>query len=385
MKTYFKFLLIFGLTTLLAGCWDITEPQRMYYINAVGVDYENDEYIVYLQVINFADVAKSIQPSATVAPAEVGRATGKTIEEAIYKLYRSSDQEIFWGHMRYMIFSEQAMENEHIIPVIDTFIRFRDTRYQIWVYCTKNPVEDILLVTPILRNSLSSSKLSNPINPTEQETFIEPKDLRDVVIGLNEPSYEVTIPYVSIKDDWETDEEQVEETYFSGVGVLSKDGFKGFVQDTAARGSQWMHNYTNRGEITFQLNTSDQEELTVSIEKIHVNVEPLVKQEAVTFEVKLRINATINGFKGKVTEQELKELIVKEVKKEIQETYKEGLKLDVDIYRLSEYLYRDNVKAWKKLEKDGKIPLSEDSISKIDVDVAKINPGRKTFTETIKK
>jgi len=146
-----------------------------------------------------------------------------------------------------------------------------------------------------------------------------------------------------------------------------------------------MHNYTNRGEITFQLNTGDQEELTVSIEKIHVDVEPLVKQEAVTFEVKLRINATINGFKGKVTEQELKELIVKEVKKEIQETYKEGLKLDVDIYRLSEYLYRDNVKAWKKLEKDGKIPLSEDSISKIDVDVAKINPGRKTFTETIKK
>lgn len=97
MKTYFKFLLIIGLTTLLAGCWDITEPQRMYYINAVGVDYQNDEYIVYLQVINFADVAKSIQPSATVAPAEVGRATGKTIEEAIYKLYRSSDQEIFWG------------------------------------------------------------------------------------------------------------------------------------------------------------------------------------------------------------------------------------------------------------------------------------------------
>ena len=97
MKTYFKLLMIIGLTTLLAGCWDITEPQRMYYINAVGVDYENDEYIVYLQVINFADVAKSVQPSANVAPAEVGRATGKTIEEAIYKLYRSSDQEIFGG------------------------------------------------------------------------------------------------------------------------------------------------------------------------------------------------------------------------------------------------------------------------------------------------
>lgn len=86
----------------------------------------------------------------------------------------------------------------------------------------KNPVDEVLLVTPILRNSLSSSKLSNPINPTEQETFVEPKNIRDIVIGLNEPSHEVTIPYVSIKEDWQTDEDRTEETYFSGVGVPIK-------------------------------------------------------------------------------------------------------------------------------------------------------------------
>lgn len=384
MKIYFKLLTIIGLTTLLAGCLDMTEPQRMYYINAVGVDFEDNEYVVYLQIINFADVAKSIQTSTDVAPAEVGRATGKTIEEAIYKLYRSLDQEVFWGHMRYLVFSERAMENEHIIPVIDTFIRFRDTRYQIWVYCTKNPVNEVLLVTPILRNSLSSSKLSNPINPTEQETFIEPKDLRDIVIGLNEPSHEVTIPYVSIKEDWQTAEEQVKETYFSGVGVLSKDGFKGFLQGNAARGNQWMHNRTKRGEITFQINTSS-DSLTASIEKIHIDVKPLVKKENVTFEVELKINATINGFRGKISEQELKHQITTEIKKEIQQTFHEGLKLDVDIFRLSEFLYRDNVKTWKKLEKDGKIPLDENSISKINVEVAKINPGRKTFSETIQE
>lgn len=385
MKIYIKLLTIIGLTTLLAGCLDMTEPQRMYYINAVGVDFEDNEYVVYLQIINFADVAKSIQTSTDVAPAEVGRATGKTIEEAIYKLYRSLDQEVFWGHMRYLVFSERVMENEHIIPVIDTFIRFRDTRYQIWVYCTKNPVNEVLLVTPILRNSLSSSKLSNPINPTEQETFIEPKDLRDIIIGLNEPSHEVTIPYVSIKEDWQTAEEQLEETYFSGVGILSKDGFKGFLQDNAARGNQWMHNRTKRGEITVQINANSDEALTASIEKIHIDVKPLVKKETVTFEVELKINATINGFRGKISEQELKHQISTEIKKEIQQTFHEGLTLDVDIFRLSEFLYRDNVKTWKRLEKDGKIPLDEHSISKINVEVAKINPGRKTFSETIQE
>ncbi|KPN97125.1 Ger(x)C family spore germination protein [Lysinibacillus sp. ZYM-1] len=384
MKTTIKFLVMIFLTTLLTGCWDITEPQRMYYINAVGVDYVDNEYEVFLQIINFADVAKSVQPSSNAAPADVGRAKGKTVEEAIYKLYRSSDQEIFWGHMRYLIFSERAMENERAIPVIDTFIRFRDTRYQIWIYCTTNPVNEVLLVSPILKNSLSSSKLSNPINPTEQETFVEPKNIREIVIGLNEPNHEVTIPYVSIKKDWQTDEEKVEETYFSGVGILSKDGFKGFVKDEAARGNQWMHNYTNQGEITFKLTTDGKEDLTVNIDKLHVKVLPIVKEEDVYFEAKLRINATVDGYKGKVNEKELKKHIIKEIQKEIQNTYKVGLKLDVDIYRLSEYLYRDNVKAWKRLEKDGKIPLKEDSIRKITIDVSQINPGRKTFSEIIK-
>lgn len=37
----------------------------------------------------------------------------------------------------------------------------------------------------------------------------------------------------------------------------------------------------------------------------------------------------------------------------------------------------------KKLQKDRKINLTSDTISKIDVHVNKVNPGRKTFDETI--
>ena len=39
--------------------------------------------------------------------------------------------------MRYLLFSERALENERSIPVIDTFIRFRETRYNIWVLVQK--------------------------------------------------------------------------------------------------------------------------------------------------------------------------------------------------------------------------------------------------------
>ncbi len=378
--------LLVMITLLLSGCWDVTEPQRMYYINAIGVDFKDNQYEVYMQILNLDAVAKSEQPNPDVAPAEVGVAKGRTIEEAIYKLYRASDQQIFWGHMRYLIFSENALKNERSIPVIDTFIRFRETRYHIWVYCTKDPIKEILLITPILKGTLTSSKLSNPTNTFEQESFILPQNLREIMIALNEPNHEVSIPYITIKKDWETAIQPEQETTFSGIGVLSKDGLKGFIKETAARGNQWMHDKTNRGEVTFKLESEERDFLTVDIDKLDVAVKPIIKsKDQVTFDIEINLNATLNGFKGKVVSNQIRENIIKQVKKEVMETYEEGLKIDTDIYRLSEYLYRKNVKVWKNLEKDGKIPLTKDSISKLSVHVIKINPGRKTFAETIKE
>ncbi|WP_306831830.1 Ger(x)C family spore germination protein [Lysinibacillus sp. FN11] len=317
---------------------------------------------------------------------EVGYAEGKTIEEAIYKLYRSSDQEIFWGHMRYLIFSERAMENERSIPVIDTFIRFRETRYHIWVYCTKDPINELMLVTPILRNSMTASKLSNPLSTNKQLSFIQPINLRELIIGLNEPSHEVSIPYVKIMKNWENDKEQTEETTFSGIGILSKDGVKGFITDSSARGNQWMNEETSRGEVTIKIEGGERDYLTIDLDHLNLEVKPIVnKNNQVQFEVDIKIQGILNGFKGKITTDEVRKNIAKQIEKEIKETYQEGLKLDADVYRLSEYLYRSNVKVWKKIEHNGKIPLTEDSISKINVDVNKINPGRKTFDETIEE
>ena len=84
-----------------------------------------------------------------------------------------------------------------------------------------------------------------------------------------------------------------------------------------------------------------------------------------------------------MTHNQVRKKVEKAVKEEILTTFEEGLKMDADVFRLSEYLYRSNVKAWKRLEKDGKIPLSKDSISKIDIHINKVSPGRKTFAETI--
>ncbi|MFT9819668.1 Ger(x)C family spore germination protein [Lysinibacillus sp. NPDC056185] len=379
-----KFILLSGLATslLLSGCWDINEAQRMYYVDGLGIDYKDGQYEIYLQLINFTNVAKSEYPNPQTVPAEVGQAKGKTLEEALFKLFRSIDQKVFWGHMTFIIFSEEALKDKNALSIIDTVLRYRETRYQIWTYCTQDSIKDILLLTPILNKSLISSKLSTPLDTDDQETFVEPVNFRNLVIGLNEPNHEIGIPYVTINKNWETAEQQGQDTTFIGVGVLSKSGFKGLIKNDAARGMQWMHNRTHRGEITFKLDGDETDFLTVTLEKIKVDIEPLVKNNQVTFEVVVKLNATLNGLKTNVSEDEIRKKIIKEVKKEIRTTYKEALAKDIDIYRLSEHLYRKNVKVWKRLEKDGKIPLTPSSISKLEIDVNQVNSGRKTFTGT---
>ncbi|MBG9693560.1 spore gernimation protein [Lysinibacillus sphaericus] len=383
-KNILLVILMLTTTLLMSGCWDVTEPQRMYYVQGVGVDYKDNEYIAYIQLMNFANVAKIEQSNPQAAPTEVGKATGKTIEEAIYKLYRSMDQEVFWGHMTFLLFSEKAMESEHAIPIIDTFLRFRETRYHIWVYCTQDPIDEVLLVTPILEKSPTATKLSNPKNTSKQESFIEPVNLRQLVIGLNEPNHEMKVPFISINQNWETEKESQTETAFAGVGILSKNGFKGFIKGNTARGIEWMNDATKQGEITVKLDNSEERDyLTVDIKKLDVKVKPIVRNNQVKFEVYLKFNTILNGFKGKVTPSQVRKKVEKEVKKEIMATFEEGLNLDADVFRLSEYLYRDNVKVWKKIQKDGKIPLTKDSISKIDIHINKVSPGRKSFEETL--
>jgi len=379
------FMLIVSLTAilLLTGCWDVKEPQRMYYIDGIGIDYKDGQYEIYMQIINFANVAKSEGPTPQAAPSEIGFAKGKTMEEAFFKLYRSIDQKVFWGHMTFILFSEDALKDANSIPVIDSFLRHRETRYQILTYVTKDSIKDILLITPILNKSLTASKLSNPMHTKELQTYVEPVDLRKLIISLNEPGHEVNLPLVTINKNWETTNKPTEETALSGFGVVSKDGFKGYINDGNARGIQWMFHKKTRGDVTIKLNNKEKEFLTVDLEKLSTKIKPIVKNNEVTFEAEIKLNAIINGFEGKVNTDQIREGIIKEVKKDIKKSYEAGIEIDVDVFRLSEHLYRKNVKAWKKVQKDGKIPLTADSLSKVNVIVNKVNPGRKTFAETI--
>ena len=123
---------------LLVGCWDEDDPQRLLYIFGLGMDFKDNEYIIHAQIIDFSNIAKSEQPSNPEAiQAEVGTAKGSTPSEAFYNLYQAIDEKIFWGHFTFIVLSENALKDGRSNMLVNTFIRFHETRYNTWVYSTK--------------------------------------------------------------------------------------------------------------------------------------------------------------------------------------------------------------------------------------------------------
>lgn len=378
MRKYFLLLSVF----LLGGCWDSNEPERMLYIHGLGVDYEDGQYVTYAQIIDFSNIAKSEQPNNPDAiQAEVGRGKGRTLSEAMHDLYESADQKINWGHFSYVVFSEAFLKSGQMNMVLNTFTRFSETRYNIWVYSTKDPLEEVMLTTPLINRAISLSKLSDPLNSYEQQSLIEPLNIRKLIIDLTEPSYVSSIPFVKLIEDWTTKKGKEPVTLIAGGSLITATQFKGILQQEEARGLQWLNDKTQESGLTIEDVGNEKQTISFIFEHLHVDVKPVFEEQQLFFDVYVHGNATLRSFAESLSQKEMKEAIQKQITKEIRTTFEAALALDADVYRLGEYLYRQSPTKWKEL-KD--VPLSEDSLRNIHIRVEKLIVGRKEYKEVIK-
>ena len=376
------FMLTMLLVVLLAGCWDEDQPERMYYIQGVGIDYKDGQYEIFVQIIDFTNVAKTEQPNPEAIQAEIGTAKGDTITEAFMNLYHTLDLKLFWGHLTFILLSEEVLKDGRIKNILTLFTHYRETRYQMWYYATDGDIKELLLATPILNRAVTMSKLADPFSSFKQESYVAPITMRDLVIDMNEPGHEVSLPFFKVSDNWETEKGVSKSTKIDGVAVFNTTKYKGTLIGEDAYGLVWMTPETKRGQVTVGNN---QDAFTVIIEDFKVKVDAVEQSGDLKFNVAINVNALLSTSNRNVSEKEIKEGVEKKIKEQVEKTYKLALEKDMDIYRLSEKAYRQQLKAWKKVEKDGAIPLTEDSLRDIKVTVEKINTGRKNFDLIIKE
>lgn len=352
---------------LLTGCWDANEPERMYYAHGMGVDYKKGKTVIYLQIISLQNIANQEKSGPTSKPVEVGYDSGETFDEAIFNLYKQLDRRVYWGHLSYIIFSDEAIKH-NVLPYVSDFLdRYRETRYRIFYYATKGDIVNELLTTPIGGLSMVLSKLSDPSSIYGQSSVVNPVNMREMIIGLYEPNHQIAIPFITMGKKWkDVDKKSLPSIEVNSIAVLSgakNTKIKGILSGPSIYGLRLLEKKSHREILPLKKDGKIKGTFIAYVGK--KKIKPIVKNGKTTFQITIKVNASIEAINQHFHTSELKKMISDQIKYEIKKTYLRALKKDIDIYRLSEVLYRKDHAEWKKLQINGQIPLDKNSIELI--------------------
>lgn len=361
--TAIVFLLVF-----LSGCWDFEEAERMDYVHGIAVDYKDGKVLVSLQIVNLGNLGQSETGGGGGGQqnqAAIARETSDSVNDAIFKIYHSEQRRLYWGHLTFIVLTDEALKQGLLKEILDLFDRYRETRYRILVFATQDKnVDKIFEATAIFDGSPVYTRLTDLNNTYMQNSFIRELSMREFFIQINEPGHNAIIPAITTTEKTWTSVEAVE-TMVQSVGVAlldPKNELLGFITGDDINGLRWLTKGAVRNNIQ-ALDANGEPIAEGVVIQPKFKIKPKVKNNDVTFDIKVKGKIIINEFIQNMELDELKKKFEEAIEKEIYHTFHKSLEYEEsDIYRLSEVLYRKDVKTWKKINKNGQVPLHENSI-----------------------
>lgn len=363
------------LPIFLTGCWDIKTIQDTNYITAIGYDYKDGQFVVYAQMLDFANVSRQ-EGGKGGQPASVwsGHESGGTVIEAMNRLYQTSQQRVFWGQVSSIVFTERALQRG-IPDFWDGLIRFREMRYTQWVYGTKEPIDKIFTVLPFFHQSPIGSILHQPEDIYRQHSYIRPLRLQKAVAVYREPGGTLLLPSLGIaKTVWKQNRKDDPKLEVNGLFLVSKKRPNVWISDEHLQGLRWLDRDTKRSNVMLQLDGAPV--ASVSIEQPQAEVRPsLTADGEPTYAINVRGKFTVSELIDPIDEVRVEKEAVKQVEAEIKHTFDYAKQQGADPYQLEHVLYRKTFPLWSKLTDNGERPLADYSLKSVKAELDLIHSG----------
>ncbi len=340
------------------------------YVHAIGVDYKDHKFIVYVQFINFTGLAKANagggQQKVSTA---VGKATGETFNIVTDNIYPSVQQMVSWGHVKGIVFTERALKHAPLKDVFDVLDRYSEIRHTLWVYATKEPIDELFSTVPLLQASVYFSLLANPEDIFQQNSFIRPIRLNRFLADANEPGKTVRIPYLSVsKTHWEENNKTKTMLSASGICFVRHFHLQTCTNRSKLKGIRWVEKDISRTPIYVKKGKRTVASIVVLGPKSKISYK--MSGTIPHFTVEVKAKGSVIELREQLTEKQLIKLAQKTVEKEIRQLYQLGKAHNIDVLNLSETMYQQNPNDWKKVSVNGKIPLEKDTLKTVKVSLS---------------
>ncbi|WP_226670789.1 Ger(x)C family spore germination protein [Metabacillus litoralis] len=347
-------------------------------VSAIGVDMDEDQYVVSVQVISPSSDQKG---ASEELGAVVHKEKGRTITEAFRKLNTSISRTLFFDDTDILIIQDQLLETKGITDITDYLIINPIVSSNIEILVSKDVTANTILrtVTPVQKVSAIRIKEiveNNELNAGTSFKMYPSNVQNDLLNNIKQTS----LPYITIQGDIEKGlkKENIEEyspsTIFklSGMAVFKEDKLIDFLDDKESMIYSMFQKKINRTLLT--VTCPNEEDKFVGL-----NVTDL--DSKITFEESTKPSFTVDvSVEGEIRESQCSksvgypnlEKIQKhyeaEMKKEIEQLITKSKELNSDFIGFGKSIYLSKPKKWNELAKNWDQKY-KDSTVKVNVDV----------------
>ena|GEM_PF-385623 len=361
----------------IAGCWDLRELEHMFYAHAVGVDYRDGKYRLYVQIIDFSALGKHEgggPEQQETGGSWVGLGIGGSIQEALQDLYTSSQRRFYWGHLNSVVLSESVLK-QGIETSIGVLSRYHEFRYTHWLFATREPIDDVLLASPILEFSPVYSQLGDPVDTYRQSSIVRPKRMFQLIVEMNEAGRTALLPLISLERLRWADRQKKYAAIEIHDAVILKDGkWHAVMSDELLLGKRWLEAETERTHVYIKQDGRTEAVLVFRRPKFRIAWQD--DGGRIRFDLKLSLRAVISEHSAGMTLDTIIRRAEETIRDEIRLTYNEGIKRQADVFNLLDPVYRNDPKLFRRLTAGGRFPLDESSLRNIDVRVTIASTGK---------
>lgn len=346
----------------LTGCWGAKEIQSQTYITAIGLDFEEGEFIVYIQALNFANIAKQEGASSLqeASPIFIGEGKGESIQAALSKLEKKVALPLYHGHIDTILLSENVIK-DHIKSVIEFIGQNSFIRYNCWLFGTEHDIKSIFTSESFFNYPSIYTVLHNPDLLIKNNIGIPIVKYNKFISTYYQPIGTQIIPSLEINpENFSEDNKQKNIAEITGGYVTSLQQYKGLVNKEDLIGLKWIS--TEATNIPLSL---FEEKVSVIIQKPKKLIKVINGKNPI-YHLKVKADAVIIQNVEEISIDKITKEIERQVKQELLTTIEKSEMIDADLLNISEKAYRYHLKKW---DVNSLKSLNKESIGYIEVKI----------------
>jgi len=357
---------------MLGGCWDKVDLQDIGYITAAGIDYKDEKFILYGEMVGFNAIAKTEGGGQFTGPLKwIGHSSGETILYAFKELANSSQYQLTLDNLKTLVIHERAMVK--IDEIIDALNRQRASRYTVWMFGTQDELEDFFATDSLSSQSPLVSILYTPDLMHQQTSMNRPLTMQLFLQELDERAHTTSLTNLSIEHGkWMADKNKLKLNVAKGCFLFVNRSMVGYLTQEQMKGLRWVQPDFKKELVALRV---DNKPITVTVDHITSRLRSIPNTDSVKFKLKVRLSIHAVEIVGHQTEKKIEQAVSELVTKEIRSTYAAGLSHKADVYQTRLNLYRYHNAFWKKhASNDQWLPGQEDLT--IEVSTKLVNTGK---------